>query len=832
MSEMPSIQCLAAVISNLLTICIVGLGAMFLVLPSVVIQFLLSNGPSNIIHYYHDDSEDKVKETLCKLVGGILTVYGLSSSSTLFLTMKKGSESNASIPSNGSSARLHQGVNDRIPPDHWNSQKYQITLIHHCAFGLMILLMGLLDDLQRTAVFIGIGSGVVLLACTGLMVSYYPFNMQGRQPEQQYEQTVPLLSEFSHAEEVEGNQQEDGEEMDLESSTGVNNNNAVDRIVTVESEETIFHSRITGTKRLMKLAGPHNFYLYAGCIVLLIRLPFSLSIPHFVSETLGSLARSNFADAKRNIFLLFALGTVDAALDFWCVFLFGLTNLKITKGVRIDTFSSILKQEIAFFDFTKSGDLASRLNSDAGEMGYDLTWFFRFSIESIVRIVSIVSYMLWRSPRLGVCAISVVPIVAAINKRYGDWLNRNAKEVQNALAQANSVAQEAFSCIRTVIAFASEDYEYDKYREKIDRHYDLNVQQLYAQGFYYMVISTFLINTVVQGLLLYVGMILIMNGQLTAEVLLAFMLYQSKLQNEVMNLFNSYTSLIKSSGAGDKVFELLDRFVPEPGTGNLNVSSGEADVGTQLDINLCNVDFTYPSRPNQKVLSSVSIYIHAGTTVALVGKSGCGKSTIIGLLQRYYDPNNGSILINGKNLKDINLKSHRRKIGVVTQDPVLFTGSIKDNIKYGKEDATDEEVVNAAKLANAHTFVQNFPDAYETQVGERGMQLSGGQKQRIAIARAIVSKPSILLLDEATSALDTESEKLVQDALDHLLNTNNDMTTIVIAHRLQTVRNADNIVVLDDGSVVEQGPHKDLMDRQGLYHRMVKRAEDGRFTES
>jgi ABC-type transport system involved in cytochrome bd biosynthesis fused ATPase/permease subunit len=625
---MSSIRCLATFISNLLTICIFGLGAVFIVIPSVVIKFL-SIGPSNVDS--HDNGDDSVQETLCKLAGGLLIVYGLSISSSRVFLMTKGNEPNISMQSNGiTRVMYHQRVGDGTAQlDKVYFHNDQIILIHHCVLGLMILLMGLLDDLQRAAVFIGIGSCVVLLGCTGLMVSFYPFKKRRQQQEHESDQSVPLLSDFSHTEEAEENRQDDDDddgERDIESFTDVNH--PVNRTVSVQSEP-VFHSRITGTKRLIKLAGPHTFYLYAGCIVLLIRLPFSLSIPHFVSETLGCLARNNFADAKMNIFLLFALGTVDAALDFWCVFLFGLTNLKITKGVRVDTFSSILKQEMAFFDVTKSGDLASRLNSDAGEMGYDLTWFFRFSIESIVRIVSIVSYMLWRSPRLGVCAISVVPIVAAINKRYGDWLNRNAKEVQNALAQANSVAQEAFSCIRTVIAFASEDHEYDKYRDKIDRHYELNVQQLYAQGFYYMVISTFLINTVVQGLLLYVGMILIRNGQLTAEVLLAFMLYQSKLQNEVMNLFNSYTSLIKSSGAGDKVFELLDRFVPEPGTGNFNVTTGEAEVGTQFDINLFNIEFTYPSRPNQKVLNNVSIQIHAGTTVALVGKSGCGKSTII-----------------------------------------------------------------------------------------------------------------------------------------------------------------------------------------------------------
>jgi len=418
-----------------------------------------------------------------------------------------------------------------------------------------------------------------------------------------------------------------------------------------------------------------------------------------------------------------------------------------------------------------------------------------------------------------------------IIQRYADFLSKNAKEVQNALAQANSVAQEALSCIRTVVAFASEDYEYNKYKGKIVKHYDLNVQQLYAQGFYYMVISTFLINTVVQALLLYVGMVLMERGELSVEVLLAFMLYQSKLQNEVMNLFNSYTSLIKSSGAGDKVFELLDRFIPEPGTGHDGVNAGIDMESSQLSISIQQLNFSYPSRPDQKILTNLDMDIPAGKTVALVGKSGCGKSTIIGLLQRFYDPDGGAVIVNDKNLKDINLKSHRQRIGVVTQDPVLFTGSIRDNILYGAKNKTDADVINAAKLANAHVFIEAFPDGYDTQVGERGMQLSGGQRQRVSIARAIISEPNLLLLDEATSALDTESEKLVQDALDHLLNTNKQMTTVVIAHRLQTVRNADNIIVMNKGCVLEQGTHEELLKLNGVYQKMVKRAEDGRFSD-
>jgi ABC-type multidrug transport system fused ATPase/permease subunit len=329
--------------------------------------------------------------------------------------------------------------------------------------------------------------------------------------------------------------------------------------------------------------------------------------------------------------------------------------------------------------------------------------------------------MLLRSPRLGACALSVVPVVAIVNKYYGNWLKKNAKNVQDALAEANSVAQETLSCIRTVIALASEDLEHEKYVDRINEQYRLNVRQTYMTGIYFMFVSTFLINTLVQSTLLLLGSFMIQHGNLTSEILLAFMLYQGQLQNEMMNLFNSYSSLIKSSGAGDKVFELLDRRPPPPGTGSRQVQSREGISiptmnGAPLSIRLENVQFSYPSRPEHCVLRGIDLNIAAGSTVALVGPSGCGKSTIVGLVQRLYDNSAGRILIDGIDIQSFDIKMHRRRIGIVTQNPILFSGTILSNITYGIPDATLADAVRAAQLANAHQFILSFPQGYDTEV--------------------------------------------------------------------------------------------------------------------
>ena len=605
---------LAVVSSCILSFLLFAGGAMFLVVPGMVMKFV-----------FGADGDDE-KLNLTRLFGGILVS---SSFSTVMMMMI--------------------AANSKDPP--------RTALSSHAMTGLILVLVGLwndrinpnddlADDIREYEWLLGTGAIFLVLSCIGLMASFWPNVVRDdvgeRRPSTNNndtnrhrgdalateENTRPLLLENSTP--PEGEEAFDDEEVptpDEPEETTADNSNQQQQ------------SRIQGTLRLIKLAAPQISYLYMGCIVLLIRLPFSLSIPHFISTTLGALTRGDYTAARSEILLLFILGTIDAALDFWCVFLFGYAKERIVRSVRIDTFCAILRQDITFFDHHTSGDLASRLSSDCGEMSGDLTWFFRFSIESVVRITGITVYMLIRCPILGGCALSIVPVVAIVNKVYGNWLRQNAIKVQTALAQANSVAQEALACIRTVIAFAAEDIEQSKYDHKIDYQYRLNIQQLFMTGVYYMFVSTFLINTCVQAALLLIGTALVHQGKLTPEILLAFMLYQGQLQNETMNLFNSYSSLIKSSGAGDKVFQLLDRIPPPPGTGNPQVAEGRrttittsastagadsssSSSSSSTSVQLNNVSFCYPTRPTHTVLNGLNLEIPAGSTVALVGPSG------------------------------------------------------------------------------------------------------------------------------------------------------------------------------------------------------------------
>eukprot|EP00943_MAST-04B_sp_MAST-4B-sp1_P001848 g1848.t1 len=589
-------------------------------------------------------------------------------------------------------------------------------------------------------------------------------------------------------------------------------------------------NRQTSTRRLWNLTRKHRQWLLGGCIVLLIRLPFSLSIPHFISQVIGGLVgkQKNISLVNESIMCIFIAGSIDSILDFWCVYLFGVAQQKIILDLRRDVFKALLKQDIEFFDKTPSGEMTSRLTADCAEMANDLTWVFRFFIEALVRIGGIIGYMVFRSWRLSLLALSIIPVTSLVNVFYGKWMWKNQARVQNAIADANSVAQEILGAIRTVFSFAREEEEHMRYSLRLVKWYDLMVQQLFIQGVYYGMCNTFLINTCVQGGLLIYGSWLVQNNYLKPEILLAFMLYQGQLQEYFQNLFNSYTNLIKSFGAGKKVFEYLDRRprckrpntmknLPQQTKALSSLSTCSTNVG---NIYFKNVKFAYPSRPEAVILYEFNMTVKEGEMVALVGPSGAGKSTVFHLLQHFYDPLDGSIYVGNTNLKEYDHHMLHKIFAIVGQEPILMAGTIEDNILYGlggmdsfsvsEKSKHRLNVETCAKLANAHNFIMSLPNGYETDVGEKGIQLSGGQKQRIAIARCLIQDPKVLLLDEATSALDSESEALVQEALEKAME---GRTTIIIAHRLSTVSKADKIYLIDAGKIVEAGTHLELLQK-------------------
>ncbi len=547
-------------------------------------------------------------------------------------------------------------------------------------------------------------------------------------------------------------------------------------------------------------------------VFLLLGSAVSLSYPLVIGKVVDLITQGEATElidfAALGLVVLFAALGLLTALR---VYLFDVAGERVVADLREQLYSSLVRQEVAFFDSRRTGELINRLSADTSliqdAVTTDASMVLRFGV-TLIGSLAIMTIASWR---LTLVMLLVVPFVAVGATVYGRMLRAVSREVQDALAESTAVAEESLSGIRTVRAFAREDTEVGRYGEAVEASFRLARRRSRLRGVF-LGLVTFLGYSSIAGVTWYGGR-LVSAGQMTIGELTSFVLYTFSMALAIGMLTSLWADMSKALGASERVFELMAR--------SPQVESGEVtlkDVSGHL--RLCDVEFSYPSRPEAKVLSGFNLELRPGEVVALVGPSGAGKSTVAALLTRFYDLDAGQILLDETSYEELDVDWLRRQVGVVAQEPILFATSIANNISYGKEGASRDEIEAAAQAANVHEFVSALPEGYETLVGERGVRLSGGQKQRVAIARALLKNPRLLILDEATSALDAESEHLVQEALDRLQE---GRTTLVIAHRLSTVRGADRVVVLEDGRVVQEGPHDELVAIEGLYRRLVQR---------
>jgi ABC-type multidrug transport system fused ATPase/permease subunit len=482
-------------------------------------------------------------------------------------------------------------------------------------------------------------------------------------------------------------------------------------------------------------------------------------------------------------------------------------------AIRKDLYKNLISQPMQFFSEHRVGELSSRLSADLSQIqdaiSFTLAEFLRGVFTLVIGLISI----FWISKELALVMLSIVPLVAVIAVVFGVRIRKMSRKAQDQLADSGTIVQETLQGISVVKAFSAELYELNRYSKNIKSVVDLAIKNGRYRGAFVSLMIFSVFGAI--AFVMWYGSTMIQSGKITAGDLTMFVIFSAFVGGTFAGFADMFSTLQKTIGATQRVRELLKN-TPE----NLQFETAVAANNYQGSIRFDQLSFSYPSRPEVQVLNAFSLQVESGTQVAIVGPSGAGKSTIAAMLLRFYEPNAGAIYLDNKSSQIIPLSEWRSQMAYVPQDVILFGGSILENIAYGIENIDEAAVIAAAQKANAHDFISKFPEGYQTLVGERGIKLSGGQRQRVAIARAILKNPRILILDEATSSLDSESEQLVQEALDNLMQ---HRTSFVIAHRLSTIKKAQQIVVIDKGTVIETGTHEQLMNNgNGLYKRLVE----------
>ena len=563
--------------------------------------------------------------------------------------------------------------------------------------------------------------------------------------------------------------------------------------------------------KIFALSKPYRARFYIATALVLVASGVWLSVPLGLRELLDAVFEQG-DDSLLNILAvgLMLLFVIQAAFSFAGNYHLEWVGERVVTDLRKKVYEHLHRLGFKFFSERRLGEITSRLTNDVGSIRTALTDSLPQLLTISFSLVGSISLMVVLNWRLSAVIFATVPIVTIATRYFGQKIRKLSRSIQDELADSTAVAEDALGAVRLVKAFVREDYEVGRYTDAVEKLFKTARRKVVLTQLFWSGVGIMFLSTLV--IIFWYGGKEVLADRLTAGDLVAFIIYALNISRSISQTSRLYTAVNTAAGASERIFELLEE-VPE-----IDDKEGAISIDTiEGNISIQNLTFSYED--DRIILDNLNFDVEAGQTIALVGPSGAGKTTLLNLIPRFFDPKKGAIFVDGIDIRDLKFKSLRNHISIVPQEVHLFGNSIKENIRYGRLEASDEEIISAAKDANAHDFISEIPEGYDALIGEKGVKLSGGQRQRLAIARAILKNPEILLLDEATSSLDSESEAQVQEALYRLMK---GRTTFVIAHRLSTVQDADRILVLDRGKIVEDGTHQQLLTKGGLYSHLYE----------
>lgn len=565
--------------------------------------------------------------------------------------------------------------------------------------------------------------------------------------------------------------------------------------------------------KLYKYIKPFRREYGIGMFFLIGSTTTSLIFPKLLGDLVNSANNELVTRSLNEVALLLGIVLLaQSVFSYFRIVLFVNVTEKTLAFLRQDTYNHLIKLPLKFFDQRRVGELNSRISADIILLQETLTTTLAEFIRQIITIIGGIALLAFTSLKLTLFMLAVLPAIMILARVFGKFIRKFSKEVQSQVAESNTIVEETLQGIQSVKSYTNEFFEIGRYRKKTEEIAQVGIKSGHYKGAFSAFIVFGLFGALVA--VIWKGSTLLASGELIAGDLFSFVIYSAFVGGTIGGLATVYTSIQKFIGATEDLFDIFKE--REENLQEIKVLEAKDELHGQISFK--NLTFAYPSRPDENVIRNINVDISANQMVALVGASGAGKSTIAMLLLRLHDATSGGILFDGKDSREFSLSALRSQIALVPQDILLFGGTIRENIAYGKSGATEEEITEAAQKANAMEFINRFPEKLDTVVGERGTQLSGGQRQRIAIARAVLKNPKILILDEATSSLDSESERLVQDALEKLMQ---GRTSVVIAHRFSTIRKADQILVLEHGQLIEKGTHDELTQLEnGIYRNL------------